>query len=267
MKKILITLIFVVFTPFTFAEPIHLCQDGCQGNFSLARGISNIYWDGQIFSIINTNTFEVSTYRTEISTKFGEPIWSARQITTTANALNVSNNIKRPIQNLRQSTIQIPENVTDSAFNLMNNSRNRNNTSDFINSNLGFVERVEAVAGSMLGSGIVGNFRTLIPVQFSDGSTADFVVTGIDEGFSVVETEFVPTSARDSDNNTIPNSAASMGGTFEFPTESNFNNFLNLGTSLGASFFFEFQCTQVTTVTCIVGADDSVSCTSRVSCL
>ena len=114
----------------------------------------------------------------------------------------------------------VPADVVESAYELVHNSVNRQRVASYIFRNMSLWETIGApvfVPLSLLRK--VVDLNLTISVSFADGSTAQFVLTGIDGSLSELEYvfELVDGSARDADGNVIPRSgfeAAPFEGTF-----------------------------------------------------
>ena len=114
----------------------------------------------------------------------------------------------------------VPGSVVGSAFDLVHNSVNQRRVADFIIGNMSLWETIGApfyVPLSMFGR--IVDLNLTVSVTFADGSTARFVLTGVDGSLSELKYvfELVDGSARDADGNTIPRNvieAAPFEGTF-----------------------------------------------------
>ena len=114
----------------------------------------------------------------------------------------------------------VPADVVESAYDLVHNSVNRQLVASYIFRNMSLWETVGApvfVPLSLLRK--VVDLNLTISVSFADGSTAQFVLTGVDGSIAELEYvfELVDGSARDADGNVIPRSAveaAPFEGTF-----------------------------------------------------
>ena len=114
----------------------------------------------------------------------------------------------------------IPDSVAGSAFDVIHNSVKQQQVADYIIANMTFWELIGApvfIPMSLLGKVI--DLNLTIPVTFADGSTAKFLLTGIDGSLSRLEYvfELADGSARDADGNVIPatdNEAAPYVGEF-----------------------------------------------------
>ncbi len=114
----------------------------------------------------------------------------------------------------------VPGDVVGSAFDLVHNSVNQRRVAEYI---VGSMSLWEAVGAPMFVP--LSIFRRIVDlnltvsVTFADGSTARFVLTGVDGSLGELEYvfEFVDGSARDADGNSIPGNvieAAPFEGTF-----------------------------------------------------
>lgn len=106
-----------------------------------------------------------------------------------------------------QSGKVIPDSVAGSAFDVIHNSVRQKQVADYIIANMTLWELIGAPAFvplSLLGKVI--DLNLTIPVIFADGSTAKFVLTGVDGSLSRLEYvfELAEGSARDADGNVIP---------------------------------------------------------------
>ena len=104
----------------------------------------------------------------------------------------------------------VPADVVESAYDLVHNSVNRQRVASYIFRNMSLWETIGApvfVPLSLLRK--VVDLNLTISVSFADGSTAQFVLTGVDGSLGELEYvfELVDGSARDADGNVIPRSA------------------------------------------------------------
>lgn len=114
----------------------------------------------------------------------------------------------------------VPADVVESAYDLVHNSVNRQRVANYVYRNMSMWETIGApvfVPLSLLRK--VVDLNLTISVSFADGSTAQFVLTGIDGSLGDLEYvfELVDGTARDADGNVIPRSAveaAPFEGTF-----------------------------------------------------
>ena len=104
----------------------------------------------------------------------------------------------------------IPPAIVPSVYDLVHDARLQKRVSDYINENLNLWQSIAApVAVPLRALGKIVDLNFIISVTFSDGSTANFVLTGLDGTlFSLSYTfEFEEGSARDADGNLVPSSA------------------------------------------------------------
>ena len=114
----------------------------------------------------------------------------------------------------------IPPEVVGSAYDLVHNSVNRQRVANYIFENMSLWESIGApvfVPLSLLRK--IVDLNLTISVIFADGSTAKFVLTGVDGSLGDLRYvfELVDGSARDADGNVIPRNvfeAAPFEGTF-----------------------------------------------------
>lgn len=114
----------------------------------------------------------------------------------------------------------VPADVVDSAYDIVHNSVNRQRVANYIKNHMSFWESIGAPAFvplSLLRK--VVDLNLTVSVIFADGSTAKFVLTGVDGSLGELDYvfELVDGSARDADGNIIPVSiveAAPFEGTF-----------------------------------------------------
>jgi len=105
----------------------------------------------------------------------------------------------------------IPKRVVGSAFDIVHSSVRQQRVVDYINEHFTFLEAIALpvfVPLAVLGK--IVNLNLTISVSFSDGSTAKFVLTGIDGSPLDVEYAFaiLEGSLKDADGNLIPSTAA-----------------------------------------------------------
>jgi len=117
--------------------------------------------------------------------------------------------IKEDIASFEDDT-PIPPGIAPSVYDLVHDARLQKRISDYINENLNIWQSIAApLAVPLRALGKIVDLNLGISVTFADGSTAKFILTGLDGGlFSVSYTfEFEEGSARDADGNLIPSSA------------------------------------------------------------
>lgn len=125
----------------------------------------------------------------------------------------------------------IPADVASSAYELVHNSRAQQQVADYIIANMSIWESIgtPVFIPLTLFRKIV-DLNLVISVVFADGSTAEFVLTGVTGSLGTLEYvfELVDDSARDADGNLIPDStsdAAPYDG--EFSSEPNAQRMIN----------------------------------------
>ena len=109
-----------------------------------------------------------------------------------------------------ESGKRIPREVVGSAYDLVHNSVNRERVANYIFENMNLWESIGApvfVPLSLLRK--IVDLNLTISVVFADGSTARFVLTGVDGSLGELRYvfELVDGSTRDADGNVIPRSA------------------------------------------------------------
>lgn len=115
---------------------------------------------------------------------------------------------------------RVPGGVVGSAYELLHNSANQQLVADYIVTNMTLWEMISApvfVPLTLLSK--IVDLNLTIPLIFADGSTAQYVLTGVDGSLGDLEYvfELVEGSARDGDGNAIPAravEAAPFEGTF-----------------------------------------------------
>ena len=154
----------------------------------------------------------------------------------------------------------IPGSVVDSAYELLHNSFAQQQVADYIIANMSLWESIGApvfVPLSLFRK--IVDLNLTISVVFADGSTAQFVLTGVKGSLSDLEYvfELVDGSARDADGNVIPENtveAAPFTGEFSSePAAQRMLNFIEMRYSVPTGPFIKCYSTQVgnnITVTC-----------------
>ena len=146
----------------------------------------------------------------------------------------------------------IPPDIVGSAYDLVHNSVNRQRVANHIFENMSLWESIGApvfVPLSLLRK--VVDLNLTISVIFADGSTARFVLTGVDGSLGDLRYvfELVDGSARDADGNVIPrneNEAAPFEGTFRTErTAQRMVNFIQLRYVTPSSPNIQCSCREV----------------------
>ncbi len=103
----------------------------------------------------------------------------------------------------------VPRTVVPSAYDLMFNSSRQGDLSDYINDNLSLWQQIGApVSIPLVALGKIVSINIIIPVEFSDGSTMQVQLVGLEGDLFHVEYtfEYKEGSAKDPDGNIIPDS-------------------------------------------------------------
>ncbi|PCI71343.1 MAG: hypothetical protein COB38_05820 [Gammaproteobacteria bacterium] len=110
------------------------------------------------------------------------------------------------------SGITMPGGTVNSSFDIIHSSYNRGLVTNHIANNLSFFQTIAATAGiPLLALNKLVNINLVTTVTFPDGSTAIFNLTGVSGSFEegiTFEFEYKEGTAKDSNGNTIPESAA-----------------------------------------------------------
>lgn len=117
--------------------------------------------------------------------------------------------IKRDIASFEAGT-PIPEDVVGTAFDIVHNVLLQRRVSDYVNEHLTIWQTIGApVAVPLSAFGKIVDLNFVISVTFSDGSTAQLALTGLEGSMTAIRYTFklVAGSARDADGNLIPSSA------------------------------------------------------------
>lgn len=97
----------------------------------------------------------------------------------------------------------------------------------FVANNLGIRAQLGSIAGLLLEIfGEITKVNVVVNVQFSDGSTATFDLTGIDSGS--LEFTYLEGTAKDSEGQTIPDDINEFAGRFVFDSEQNQDRFSSI---------------------------------------
>ena len=267
-KPLLIALLLFASSGPSNAEEIYPCDANCIGKFSAATKIAASVPNGTVFSVIDLNSWTAATYRAEQFYRFGEYTERAIPISTTSNALNALSNIKGKVYSIQNGTIDIPGDIARSAHEIVASSQTRNNVATYIQQNQSFFTSLGTMTGALLEIfGQIVDVNFYVPVKFEDGSTAQFVVTGLglDENNNVVVVFTMKDgSATDSDGNNIPDSDDQVPGERFFNSEANQELFRNVADLFGASFRYG-GCRTVTATVCVTSAN-GFSCTTFTLC-
>jgi len=105
----------------------------------------------------------------------------------------------------------IPEDVAPSAFDIVHSALLQQRVSDYVNEHLTFWQTIGAPAAVPLSAfGKIVDLNFIVSVSFSDGSTANLALTGLEGAITEIRYafEFVAGSARDADGNLIPSDAS-----------------------------------------------------------
>lgn len=188
------------------------------------------------FSVVSIYDVETRMYFSGVSEVQVDPVIAADFISYVVA-------LKNDIAMLEAGT-DIPSTVVRSAFDLFNNSYNQNAVGSYVSSNLDFWQTVGAyTAIPLLALKKITVVNVVIPVTFSDGSTANFEITGVtgDLSTGVIEIEFQYQvgTAKDADGNSIPEfqeEADPFVGSFSTPQSANQMEIFLTGMFSGTSY-------------------------------
>ncbi len=108
---------------------------------------------------------------------------------------------------LLKAGMDIPASVVNSAFDLIHNNYNRTQVSNYMNANFNVVQTLGAAASIPLLIFKKLGLNSVVPLSFADGSTAEFVLTGVSDDYIsgiIFDLDFNPGSAFDAGGNSIP---------------------------------------------------------------
>jgi hypothetical protein len=237
------------------SETFYACKQPCTNLSTQAKNIAHIKNPGDIFSIINADTLTATTYRGKLVYIWGEPFVVAEGIPTSNEASQKVVSVKNWKTAMKQVNITIPVSLpgisipTDSAFGLVATPSMDAFVGQYITSNLGVIDTTGATVGGYLQIlGKLVDFKAIITVRFSDGTTYDFTVVGFDTGGLVFGG--VAGSGLSVEGIKIPGDASDFIGTHPFSNMGSVNGFAALSGLWGVTFKSTANCTDVPVITC-----------------
>lgn len=247
----------------TKAESIYACDINCNNPFSVALNNAPLHVAGDRFSVIDTKNNTVVTYLVEEFQWYGEPFQRAVETSTTSYAYATLQEFTELKKTSSTITLTIPEDLpntsqddnTDTVYKLFTHPATRNNVADYISNNTGVYESMGALVAGMLEIfGKIINIDVVVKVQFADGSTAEFKVTGIDPGS--VQWAYDLGTARSSEGFSIPEKSEQFLGHYNFIEESNQQHFSTLASLFDLRLTDGKQCTPTKTTVCRKNGDE-----------
>ena len=255
-------------------ESVHPCDLSCPSPSSEARRLATLKPDGAIFSIIDLNRFTAHSYRVNVVFSAGEPFHTVDLINSTSNALGLKQNIFDAVRNLESVDIQVrsdlPQTSSNDALNSAADMLARGAERDvgtFVVQNVTGMTRFGAVLGALgQAFGVINaSINIVIDLEFSDGSSASFKVTGVNSDGSI-EVEYLEDSALTSDGVRIPNGPQGFNnGRFDLREEQLSNGFEVIANAFDILLTTSASCTARTFVTCSA-TNGEVSCTRFIAC-
>lgn len=268
VQPVVFALVLLALNVPTGAEEIYPCDANCTGKFSAAMRIATGVPNGTVFSVIDLNDWTAATYRADQFYRFGEYIERAVPIPTTSNALKALGDLKRTVHSIQSGTISIPGDIARNAHEVVASSQAREAVARYLDQNQPLFTSLGSLTGALLRIfNKIVDVNFYVPVEFEDGSTARFEVTGLglDENNGiVVEFALQDGSATDSDGNNIPDSEDRVIGERFFNSEANQQLFARVADLFGASFRTG-GCKTVNATVC-VKSETGFSCTTFTVC-
>ncbi len=266
MKKYLLSIIFIFTTNFVSAEELYPCDSSCPSLFSEASNLASSLPNGTVFSVIDVENDVAQTYQVEhyYNRAAGEYLERAKQITTTSKALSTLNDMKAIKSSITTTSVNIPEDIADSAHDIILSPTVKNKIADMIYSESGLIDKVGSLAGFFISAfGKKLDITVYMEVYFSDGSSARYKVTGLNS--SSVEFEYMEGTATDSDGNKIPSDPSQFAGRHDFSRESNLDGFSAIADMMNIENNRQYACADRVYITCS-NTGSSYSCTSYTTC-
>lgn len=292
--KSIICIVLTLGSSVVYAEDLWLCDNSCSSSYSLARNMSRIYNDGDIFSVININDNTASTYRVDIIYRFGEMFETVRNITTTFHASSSLNEINSAIDNFEKGSYRIPTDLPDTTY-----DDELNSVHDFlinresivpiiawIDENPEFEERISELEDFVernpsniesIVRKVLEDIPWTVEIVFEDGSKMDVTfnlkaVNNEDEGtteLEVVNLEFADDSAKDKKDRPVPDELSDIddGMTFRFDNDEEFFTFFDYSNIVfEGELDWRTRCNEVKLTVC--STEDGVrSCVKQILCL
>jgi len=187
--------------------------------------------------VSNTTTGVIKKFRVsyqEGNIAYGEPpIFRVNQITVDTTAYNSYQDAlyyKNQVLSALSSNASVPGNLVESAWDLPGNSFAQDDVIDYFNDNIGLIDMIGGYFGALgAGFGILQNLSIEIVIDFEDGSSATFELTGIDVNNALT---FKFKGGEDSLGNSIPANLEEMAGDFKF-SASVFESYSGLASRYG----------------------------------
>ncbi len=264
MKYITNLVLFILFTTVTLeshAEQIIACGESCSSMNIKARNEARWMYNGQIFSVIDTRSFEVRSYKSIWKWSFGEEFFDrAQRISTTYSGNSALNQLISAKNSLDLAKVRLPSNLPntghndeiESVYQIFLQPQLETNISAYINQNMSNWEQIGAYGSAVLEIfNKIVDIDASIRVEFPDGSTALFVLKNVHEVEEGFDFEYLAGSARDTDGTKIPERGPDYIGDYYFSNDSNVEYFRELGERIHQiKFDLRNQCTATTTMTC-----------------
>lgn len=273
----LLLLASVVYTDVADAEENVACF-GC--DFSTkAREVAEQSVPGTIFTIINTENYTAQSFTTEIVFVGETPsidegtFVKAVPIPLTSSGRDSLSLIQSVVSEAERVNLQVPPDLPNtsiddnliSAHNLIMTPSVRAPLGNFVSSSLDGAHQFAAVFSALLQVfDKIVSINVFVTVRFNDGSTARFKLVGLDVGG--VMFEYIEGSAKNSEGQTIPDSASDFLGTFSFANEFNATQFTSIAALFNILVIQSASCSQQIMVNCSTTSDGTVTCTRFVSC-
>lgn len=277
MKKLIAAMAVVITVCMSFsfkanAETVFACDLKCSNMYTKARKSSIIFNDGEVFSVIDTKTAAIKSYRAvKHFDAMGVIIETAAEIQTTTTANSTQNFFIQHRQSRGVFNITVPVSDNNVGFSDVTSSsqlilypQNQDWIALFLEANASLQQQIEASIAelsSRISLGFDFSMSNRIVVQFSDKSTAEFTtVSSLKNGTLFVEVLYLDGSARFADGSKVPDTQVKYLQSWLFNKEADVSSFFLLGALWKAKFVELQTCSNRTEITCTKKADGKLEC-------
>jgi hypothetical protein len=262
----LLTLVFSIISSSAKAETLYPCDLNCNSFVNEDYQIATGSPDGMVFSIIDIDDEIAKTYEVEVyySNGAGEYFERAVQIATTQNALNALQSIKVKKSQIAAYSVQIPTSIADTAYDIITSPSVRDDIGNFIPSDLDLIDLTGSYAGMLLVIFNKLNIIVRLEVEFADGSTANYDMTGLTQDFGLIYT-YEEGSATNSDGHSIASTPSQLLGTHIFPNEDNQARFAGVADKFGIIITQNQSCVPIAYTICTT-LNGVKTCNSYTTC-